>query len=252
VGSRILSARHIRRVAWASALAALASGPLAGPVAAADGAGGPVVVELFTSQGCSSCPAADAILGELASQEGVIALALHVDYWDYLGWTDSFALPGHTRRQKEYRGERRLRAIYTPQVMVDGETDVVGNRMPEIQKAIRAAEARPNPARVGFDDINGRMVARVSPSAEDAPDRDPATVWMVTYAEPRTVEIQRGENAGRTLTYYNVVTSWTRMGEWRGEATNYDAPMPEGAAGVVVLVQEGQGGPILGAAEYRR
>lgn len=210
-----------------------------------------MVVELFTSQGCSSCPPADEILGQLAGQEGVIALALHVDYWDYLGWTDSFALPGHTRRQKEYRVERRLRAIYTPQVMIDGQTDVVGNREADLQKAIRAARARPNPARVQFDDVDGRMIARVTPAA--AGDRaETATVWMVTYAPPQTVAIQRGENAGRTITYHNVVTSWMRMGEWRGGEADYDAPMPEGAEGAVVLVQEGTAGQILGAAEYRR
>jgi len=221
----------------------------AAPVAAEDG---PVVVELFTSQGCSSCPPADEILGELSARTDVIALALHVDYWDYLGWRDSFALPGHVTRQKAYRAALGTRAIYTPQMMIDGETDVVGSRKDEVQKAIRAARSAPNPARVGFDDVNGRMIARVAPNGEGAEPARPATVWMVTYAGPRTVEIQRGENAGRTITYHNVVTSWTRMGEWRGEATNYDAPMPEGAAGAVVLVQEEIAGRILGAAEYRR
>jgi len=249
VEAEIRIARHIRALRLALAAFAVAAALSAAPATADDG---PVVVELFTSQGCNSCPPADAILGELANSDGVIALALHVDYWDYLGWRDSFALPGHVKRQKAYRASLGTRAIYTPQIMIDGATDVVGNREDEIQKAIRAAQATPNPAHVGFDDMNGRMIARVAPNEDQAAPSKPAAVWMVTYAEPQTVAIQRGENAGRTITYYNVVTSWVKMGEWRGEATNYDAPMPEGAAGAVVLVQEGKAGPILGAAEYRR
>lgn len=213
---------------------------------------GPVVVELFTSQGCHSCPPADDILAELAARDDVIALALHVDYWDYLGWKDAFALPGHVKRQKDYRRTLKARSIYTPQAMIDGEADAVGSRRSDVYSAIQAAKAKPNPAEVGFDDIGGRMIARVAPATEESAPGEPATVWMVTYAAPQEVDIRRGENAGRTLTYHNVVTSWIRMGEWRGEATNYDAPMPEGAAGAVVLVQEGAAGRILGAAEYRR
>ncbi len=242
--------RHIRRIARSVAVLAVAAGLGFSPANAEDD--GPVVVELFTSQGCSSCPAADAFLGELAQRDGVIALALHVDYWDYLGWRDNFALPENTYRQKAYRSERRLRSIYTPQAMVDGVVDVVGSRKSDLREAIQAARAIPNPARVGFDDVNGRMIARIAPVKEDMTLKKPATVWMLTYAPPQTVDIQRGENAGRKLTYHNVVTSWVRMGEWRGEATNYDAPMPEGAGGAVVLVQAGKAGAILGAAEYRR
>ena len=206
------------------------------PPAAARADDGPVVVELFTSQGCSSCPLADEILAELSQRDDVIALALHVNYRDYLGWQDSFALPGHVKRQKAYRRALKARSIYTPQAMIDGEADAVGSRRSDVYSAIQAAKAKPNPAEVGFDDIGGRMVARVAPAAEGAAPGKPATVWMVTYAAPQTVVIQRGENAGRTLTYHNVVTSWTRMGEWRGEAPNYDAPMPEGAGGAVVLL----------------
>jgi hypothetical protein len=249
VEAEIRIARHIRALSSALAAVAVAATLFAQPARAEEG---PVVVELFTSQGCSSCPPADEILGELTGRDNVIALALHVDYWDYLGWRDSFALPGHTKRQKAYRAALGARAIYTPQILIDGEADVVGSREGEVLNAIRAARAKPKPAKVGFDDMNGRMIARVAPVEEGAAPRKPATVWMVTYAEPQTVAIARGENAGRTITYFNAVTSWTRMGEWRGEATNYDAPMPEGAAGAVVLVQEGKAGPILGAAEYRR
>ena len=242
----------MRRIAlWLTSLIAPAL-IVASQASAQDDDRGPVLVELFTSQGCHSCPPADAILGELAQRPDVIALALHVDYWDYLGWRDSLAIPGNTDRQKEYRETRRQRSIYTPQAMIDGEIDVVGSREYDMGRAIEIARDKPNPARVEFDDVNGRMIARIAPRVEDYGLSKPATVWMVTYALPQTVDIQRGENAGKTLTYHNVVTSWVRMGEWRGEATNYDAPMAEGAGGAVVLIQAGRGGPILGAAEYRR
>ncbi len=213
---------------------------------------GPVVVELFTSQGCSSCPPADDFLGELAGRKDVIALALHVDYWDYLGWRDTFALPGNTDRQKAYRAELNNRSIYTPQAMIDGVADVVGSRQAELLRTISKAREVPNLAAVSFDDIDGRMIARVAPSDPDTRPKNAATVWMATYAPVQSVVIQRGENAGRTQKYHNVVMSWVNMGEWRGGEAEYDAPMPEGAGGAAVLVQVGRGGPILGAAEYRR
>lgn len=210
------------------------------------------MVELFTSQGCSSCPPADDFLGELAAKDGVIALALHVGYWDYLGWRDTFALPGNTERQKAYRATQGKRSIYTPQAMIDGVSDVVGSRRSELLQTISRAQKTPNPANVSFDDVDGRMIARVIPTNGGVSLNKPATVWMATYAPVQSVAIQRGENAGRTQRYHNVVTSWVKMGEWRGGEAEYDAPMAEGAGGAAVLVQMGRGGPILGAAEYRR
>ena len=206
---------------------------------------GPVVVELFTSQGCSACPSADRMLAKLAGREDVLALALHVDYWDYIGWEDVFADPAHTKRQKSYAHAVGDRMIYTPQMIVQGEDRVVGTRPADLMEAIGAhsgggdavvLEARRHGASV-------RVEARAR-----APFDPPLVVQLVRYEPHRTVAITHGENAGHTLDYANVVVGWDAVGRWDGRAPlalDLDAP---GDAPAAVLLQEPGPGAIRAAA----
>ena len=206
-----------------------------------------VVVELFTSQGCSSCPPADALLADLAARDDVIALALHVDYWDYLGWHDSFASPAFTERQKAYAHALGERMIYTPQMVVDGREGIVGSKADAVRAAIAAGLARPDTADVSIEaeaeGLSVRLAARRAPVPA-------AVVNLVTYAAPQTVAITRGENSGHAITYTNPVRSWMRLGSWRGDAAVWTVPFPEDAAGVAVLVQDAESMAVLGAARH--
>lgn len=166
----------------------------------------PVVVELFTSQGCSSCPPADALMHELAKDSDVIALSLHVDYWDYIGWKDSFASPEFTQRQKSYAHARSDKHVFTPQMIINGVTSVVGTRSGQVNAAVSAHKASvPVVELTRIDD----MVRLKTPSVPG-----PYVVSMVRYVPSVSVDIARGENAGRSITYTNVVTDWTVLGRW--------------------------------------
>ena len=211
-------------------------------------AGQTVVVELFTSQGCSSCPPADRILSELAGRDDVIALALHVDYWDYLGWKDKFAIPDHTNRQRSYVRAIGKNTIYTPQMVIGGRDHVIGSRPMKISRLLQkhaAQDARVNVvARRNGDQIS----IEATPAGTAAL---PAVIDLVTYLPEATVDVLRGENAGRTLTYHNIVRDWARLGTWNGKsAFRATAQVPEGVP-VVVLVQARNSGPILGAHRLR-
>ncbi len=209
-------------------------------MAAADG---PVVVELFTSQGCSSCPPADVFLGELTKRDDVLPLALHVDYWDYLGWKDEFADPAHTVRQRAYAAAAHKRMIFTPQMIVGGVHHVVGNRPAKALAAIDAAMAE-NVVDVSLTRANGQV--SVSALAEAADD---LTVQVVKFDLEQDVVIERGENAGKTITYHNVVRDWSVFGVWdgRGEfAAEIDVTGP-----VAVIFQRGTDGLVVGAAQLR-
>jgi hypothetical protein len=220
---------------------------LAAPKAAE--AGPPVLVELFTSQGCSSCPPADALLRELAARPDVVALSLHVDYWDYLGWRDVFARPGFTARQVAYRDAAGARSVFTPQIIVDGAASVVGSREAEVRAAIEAALARPERAVITLSRSDSQV--EVSVTAASGSDAAPAGVlWFVTYRSPPPVKIERGENAGHAIAYRNVVESWMKMGRWDGlAAVRFTAPAPSDSAGVAVILQEGPVGPVIAAAK---
>ena len=230
------------RAARAAAMAALACAqPLA---AAADHLPAPVVVELFTSQGCSSCPPADALLETLALREDVIALALHVDYWDYIGWEDIFADPAFTRRQKGYAHVAGARTIYTPQMIVGGMEHLVGVRPEELSDLIARHRATPAPVHLALSRDGGALGVSAGP----APLPRPVVVQLVQYVPAETVTIERGENAGHTLTYVNIVSSWTELGVWDGSAP-LDLSVP--AAGdrpAVVILQEQGPGRIVAAA----
>ncbi|NBD28542.1 MAG: DUF1223 domain-containing protein [Alphaproteobacteria bacterium] len=208
----------------------------------------PVVVELFTSQGCSSCPPADAMLLDLAEREDVIALALHVDYWDYIGWADSFADPAHTTRQKAYARVAGHDTIYTPQMIVAGHTHVVGAKPMEVGDAIRAHAGVDHGITLGLERRGGALRLTLAQEGEAA---GPAQVQLVRYDPRQVVDIRRGENAGRQLTYGNIVTDWQVIADWSGDRDlTLDLRLP-GDDRAVVIVQEAGHGTILAARELR-
>ncbi len=207
----------------------------------------PVVVELFTSQGCSSCPPADKLMHELAARDGVIALALHVDYWDYIGWKDQFADPAHTERQKAYAVAAGRRSVYTPQMIVNGTDSVVGARAMELADLIVAHAAKPVRVAVDLNRLGDEL--RIRAERRNGEPQAAMIVQMARFTPERTIDITRGENAGRTLTYVNVVSDLEIVAEWTG-AQPLDLRLPvTGEAPVAVLVQYEDFGPILGAAK---
>jgi hypothetical protein len=175
----------------------------------------PVVVELYTSQGCSSCPPADALLTELAKRDDIIPLALHVDYWDYIGWKDVFASPGHADRQRAYARVAGKRMIYTPQMIVNGMDHVVGYKPANVEAAIEASRN----ALVGIPVslIGARDDNSVHVEVQDLGDLPAAMrLQMVEFSTTDTVDIKTGENRGKSLTYSNIVQKWQRMSDWAG------------------------------------
>ena len=231
--------KHLLPAAFAALLG------LAAPVMAQDN---PVVVELYTSQGCSSCPPADKILHELAEREDVIALALHVDYWDYIGWKDPFGDPAHAERQRAYAAAGQRRTIYTPEMIVNGTTDIVGAKPMKLSKAIAdharmAAKVAVQLTRDGDElVIDARTLAAVE---------GPLTVHMLRYTPKQTTKIKRGENRGKTLSYANVVEGWTVLGQWDGAAPLTMRAAMTGDKPCVVIIQSGTAGPILAAARLK-
>ncbi len=204
------------------------------------------VVELFTSQGCSSCPPADRFLNELADKPGLLALSFHVDYWDYIGWKDPFASPEHTRRQRTYSKYMGLRGVYTPQIVVQGRTHMTGSDRRRVTKAIHEA-AKGDILAVDLSQApDGAVTVRLPRS--DKPE--PATVWLVTFDREHATKVRRGENRGREIKNANVVRSLADIGEWTGEAAELQAKVePNGADGCAVIVQAKGDGRVLGGAK---
>jgi hypothetical protein len=198
------------------------------------------VLELFTSQGCSSCPAADKLLAEFAADPTVIALTLSIDYWDYLGWKDTLALAGHSKRQKAYAKARHDREIYTPQMVVNGMTHVLGSDKSAIERAItstrRTATTLSVPVALAVAD--GKLNVKVPAAGEER-----AEVWLCPISKAVPVTIGRGENNGRTVTYHNVVRRWVKLGEWAGKSETWNVKLTDFAGGdidnVAVLLQRG-------------
>lgn len=221
---------------------------LAMPVAEgrAEGAAkAPVVVELFTSQGCVACPPADVLLGELAQKPQVLPLALHVDYWDYIGWEDTFGSPAFTERQKAYARASGQRSIFTPQMVIGGSKHVVGFEPVEVARLIEAEEARPDAAEVQMSRKSGMLSVRLAPLAAPV---GAAEVQLVRYLPQATVDILRGENAGKTMSYTNIVTDWQHIADWDGTAPLGLEVAVEGPAAIAVIVQSAGQGSVLGAA----
>jgi hypothetical protein len=232
---------------WLAAFAALL---LPSVLAVPASAGPPAVVELFTSQGCSSCPPADALMVELAKRPELVILTFPVDYWDYLGWKDTLAHPAFTARQRGYAHRRSDRQVYTPQAIVNGTKPCVGSDQAQIESLIVASPSGSSlPVPVMVYDRDGTVTVEIAAGAGTA------DVFALPVLRSHTVQIGRGENGGRTITYANVVRGVIRIGEWRGEATRLEVPLAtaRGAGDAyVVLLQATYGtkpGPILGAAK---
>ena len=227
----------------AAVAAALAGG--AGTAAWSDS---PVLVELFTSQGCSSCPPADALLQEFARRDDVIALGLHVDYWDYLGWADEFARPEHTKRQKAYSRAHDDRMIYTPQMVIDGVSRLPGNRALAVQRAIderQMLKAEGPDISIARRGMNVTVVA----GAERLPD-GAVDVMVASFRPSLDVSVEGGENAGHHLEYANVVSKLMPVGQWDGASRlEFSVDMPEGP--VAVFLQRPGMGEIIAAAQLR-
>lgn len=219
------------------------------PSVAEDTQDHPVVVELFTSQGCSSCPPADAFLALLAPRDDVIALGMHVDYWDYIGWKDVFGSPAFSARQKAYAKAAKRRAIYTPQMIIDGQADVVGNHPMDVTDQI--ARFREEPSRVTLTlQRQGSDQVQISASSDTAFPA-PLVVQLVRYTPEAHVDITRGENAGQKLTYANIVTEWHIVGEWDVSEPYNAQVQAEGRQPIVVLIQQKGPGRIEAAARLR-
>jgi len=232
------------KVMGAGVLAALVA--VGGQGALAQDRQGPVVVELFTSQGCSACPPADAMLGELAMRDDVIALSLHVDYWDYIGWADTLASPEMTRRQYNYAHAMGSTVVYTPQIIVGGQDHVVGVRPMAVADLIQDHAEIPDPVSVALTRAGG--VVSVEAQAHMDPPRPMMVVQIVTYSPHEEVEIERGERAGTVADHHNVVTSWQVVAEWDGSAPFSASFQPQGDRPMVAIIQQDGHGPILGAA----
>ncbi len=219
----------------------------------AAGAHRPVVVELYTSQGCNSCPPADALIGQLAQRKDVIALSLPINYWDMLGWKDTLASDADTKRQKAYAQVMGRGGVYTPQMIVDGVSDVVGSREAQVTAAIaqRQSDAQNVPVTVTAD----KTVVHVAVGPDEHADNN-ATIWLFRIQPQATVTITSGENSGHTYTYRNVVRDVRALGMWKGQPVTLDLPRQElmGTShdSIAVIVQQGGYGRVVGAAMLDR
>ena len=214
------------------------------------------VVELFTSQGCSSCPPADQIIGELAKDPSVIALSLPIDYWDYLGWKDTLADSRFSARQKAYSHMRGEREVYTPQVVVNGSAHVIGSDRARIESAIEDTKKADGVMSVPISmTLVGKQInISVAASGKGAAAAH-GEVWICSISKAVPIAIGRGENRGREITYHNVVRNLLKVGDWNGSSGSWTVPLEnisrEGVDAAVVFVQDGnrdKPGPMLGAA----
>ncbi|NYS26319.1 DUF1223 domain-containing protein [Rhodobacteraceae bacterium 2376] len=208
-----------------------------------------VLLELFTSQGCAACPPADEMLGMLAARDDVIALSLHVDYWDYIGWEDSFADATFTRRQKQYARAWNRSTVYTPQVILGGLDELKSFRRSAVNEALDQHLSRP--ARVHLTMTRGSNGEIELQAVAEPPLEGEAEVFFLRYVPRASVEVTSGENNGMRLTHYNIVTSLERVTRWDGQSAlrlTLNAPGDDPA---VVVVQEAGQGPVLAAARRR-
>jgi hypothetical protein len=241
--------RSLVAAAWCAAALAVAS-PVSDARAADTARSGPglVVVEMYTSQSCSSCPPADAYLGELARRKDVLALSMHVDYWNALGWRDPFSRADITQRQKGYMGSLGTRYVSTPQAIVQGQAYAVGSDRQALPRLIDRAKA----AKPGVQPrITMPRPDRLTVSLPNAAPGTKATVWFVAFDDQHTARITGGENTGATVTYTNVVRDLRRVGTWDGTPRTFEVDISKdlkaGYGNCAILVQTAGIGPILGA-----
>jgi hypothetical protein len=212
------------------------------------------VMELFTSQGCSSCPPADKLLGEYATRDDVLALSFNIDYWDYLGWKDTLASHDFSERQKAYSEARGDRQVYTPQIVVNGGEHVIGSNRSAIDAALERAESKGLPVPISLTQSDDAVEVHIGAAPEAGTAK--GTLWLVMYDSTVSVPIERGENRGETITYHNVVRKLRPIAMWKGEAMSVDLPKSEmhqaKVARCAVLLQtekqNGLPGAVLGAA----
>jgi hypothetical protein len=236
---------------WSGALGVCAIVAIVGPVRANPRA----VVELFTSQGCSSCPPADKIIGDLAKDPSIIALSMPIDYWDYLGWKDTLADSRFSARQRAYSHMRGDRDVYTPQAVINGSAHVVGSDRAGIEGAISDTKKAEGVMSVPVSmTITGKQI-NVSVAASQDPAVTRGEVWICSVSKAVPIAIERGENRGREITYHNVVRNLLKVGDWTGIPANWTVPLEnisrEGVDAAAVYVQDGnrdKPGLMLGAA----
>jgi len=217
----------------------------------------PAIVELFTSQGCSSCPPADAFMAEVRAMKDVVALTYNVDYWDYRGWRDTLAAPENSKRQYKYAKARGDMDVYTPQMIIDGASHVVGSQKTAVIAAIKSSFDNPPPmwipVSIYANDAEFQITVEEAPPDTPAPT---ASLWFVSVAPQMPVEIEKGENAGQKITYLNVVRKLVPVGMWHGEKTTLalpkDSVMTEDSTSCVALLQMKPLGRILGCAVWGR
>jgi hypothetical protein len=209
-----------------------------------------VLVELFTSQGCSSCPPADAFLEELRAMKGVVALTYHVDYWDYLGWKDTLGSPEFSQRQYAYAKARGDMDVYTPQMIVDGRSHFVGSNRSVVLDAVGRARAAPAGVSMTLRDSGSKIEVGIE-AAAGGPE---ATVWLVPILPQISVNILKGEIAGQEIAYHNIVRHMVPAGMWKGEAKTLTLPkdgvLTPDCKGCVALLQQGKAGPVIGLATW--
>ena len=245
-----------RRGVLALAAGAGAAG-LVGRAQASDAPARPAIVELFTSQGCSSCPPADAFMAEVRAMKDVVALTYNVDYWDYRGWRDTLAAPENSKRQYKYAKARGDMDVYTPQMIIDGASHVVGSQKPAVIAAIKNSQTNAPPmwipVSIFANDTEFRITVDPAPPEIPAPI---ASLWFVSVAPQIPVQIEKGENAGQQITYLNVVRKLVPAGMWHGEATTFTLPkdsvMTEDSTSCVALLQIKPLGRVLGCAVWGR
>lgn len=244
----MIDTAHMTRRQCLALAAGAGAALVAGPACAAEPID--VVVELFSSQGCNSCPPGDRLLGELRDQPGVLALTFHVDYWDYLGWKDTLAGPDFSQRQYDYAKARGDMDVYTPQMIVNGQKQMVGSQRSEVFTVLEQSRIASWPVKLSIAERGKEILFEVGAGAGEA------TLWVMPILDHVSVKIEKGEMAGREVNYSNVVRRLVPAGMWTGPAMTVALPrdglLTPDATGCVALLQQGKIGPVLGAAAWGR
>jgi hypothetical protein len=230
-----------------------AGGIAAGTSAIADAAGQPVVLELFTSQGCSSCPPADELLGRLAADPKVLPLSFHIDYWDRLGWKDPYSSRKGTERQGNYAKAMGLDSVFTPQLIVDGAISVVGSSESDVSEAIVTAGKNPRPYNIGIQPEKAGGGLNITVSGEKTPAApDELDIVEIRFVSHAKTDVTAGENTGRNLESVNNVTAINSIGKCRNEKCSYRlSPLRSPDDGIAIIAQSPDNGRILGSAAYK-